>query len=89
MVIRVGSSPILHTKNSPDTFASGLFFCYVKKARWDLNRERANIFACSPIGEKTVQWTVLRVWSPQSESPILHTKKSPDTFVSGLFFLLC
>ena len=30
MVIRVGSSPILHTKNSSDTFVSELFFCIEK-----------------------------------------------------------
>ena len=52
MVIRVGSSPILHTKNSSDTFVSGLFFCYVEKVRWDLNREQANLFACPPRAEK-------------------------------------
>ena len=37
MVIRVGSSPILHTKNSPDTFVFGLFFCIELSKRWDLN----------------------------------------------------
>ena len=37
MVIRVGSSPILHTKNSSNAFALELFFCYVEKVRWDLN----------------------------------------------------
>ena len=51
-----------------------VFFC-CEKQKWDLNRERANLFAYSPLGEKTVQWTVLRVWSPQSENPIFSANK--------------
>ena len=48
-------------------------FCVL--LRRDLNRERANLFACSPLGEKIVQCTILRVWSPQSENPPLSAIK--------------
>jgi len=36
--------------------------------------ERATLVACSPIGEKIVQWTILRV-GRTGESPIFHTKR--------------
>ncbi len=47
------------------------------------------MFACSPLGEKTVRWTVLRVWSPQSENPIFSAKsKQIRTLGDVCFFIL-
>ena len=60
-----GSNPPL-SANKIRTLNASFFV-----AEGDLNRERANLFACSPLGEKTVRCTVLRVWSSQNENPPL------------------
>ena len=65
----LGSNPPL-SANKIRTLNASFFV-----AEGDLNRERANLFACSPLGEKTVRCTVLRVWSSQNENPPLSAKK--------------
>ena len=50
--------------------------------------ERATLVACSPFGEKIVQWTILRV-GRTGESPIFHTMiKLKSRLVLGLSFFV-
>ena len=67
MVIRVGSSPILHTK--VDRGKAAVFFTFV----WDLNIEPFCFAKRFCPQMRTVRWTVRRV-GRTGESPILHTK---------------
>lgn len=67
MVIRVGSSPILHTK--VDRGRAAVFFTFVR----DLNMEPFCFAKRFCPQKRTVRWTVRRV-GRTGESPILHTK---------------
>ena len=53
-----------------------LFVFFANEIR-DSNREQATVSRALAEGKKTVLWTVLRVWSPQSENPVGVTKKEP------------
>ena len=77
----VGSNPVTPTRKKsrqrPTLFCVAGFEQGASKQK----------FACLPVGKKTVRWTVLRVWSPQSENPVTPTRNKKKVETTHFLFV--